>query len=372
MRVEKVRIYRYDIPLRGEFRISFSSTVTSSGLMVELVGENGESGWGEANPAARILGTTLGTSREALRHLAGLILGRELEPLELHRVLQTSLLGNGDAKAAIEMAFLDLWCKERGQPVYRCLGGARGEFVTDMTIGIKSILETLEDARYYVERGFRELKIKVGEDPDRDVEKIRALREALGYGVVIRVDANQGWGPKQALRAARRLERYEVQLIEQPLPHWMLREHAELRRQTEIPIALDESVHTARDALEAVSLGAADVINIKITKAGGILEGFSITRISEAAGVANMIGCMVETRLGITAAAHLVGLSENIRYIDLDSDLSLQWDPVSGGVDHLGGGRRRLPREPGLGVRVDVERLKLLETVEEGGGEAAL
>lgn len=370
VRVDELRIYEYEIPLRGEFRISFSSTSVSRGLVVELV-SGGDSGWGEANPAARILGTTLGTSLEALKHLGGLLVGRELEPLEAHRVLGGSLLGNGDAKAALEMAFLDLWCREKGLPVYRCLGGGRSEFTTDMTIGIKSVEETIRDAEYYVERGFRELKIKVGENPERDVEKIRALRSALGYDIVVRVDANQGWSPKGALRAVRGMERLEVQLVEQPLPHWMLEEHAWLRSQVELPIALDESVHTARDALRAVKLGAADVINIKITKAGGILEGLAITHVSEAAGVENMIGCMVETRLGITAAAHLVGLSNNIKYIDLDSDLSLKWDPFTGGALHLGGGRRRIVDAPGLGVEVDTARLRLLTTVKQRS-EAAL
>ena len=359
-------MYLFETPLRREFRIALGSATRMSSIVVRLVSDGGAVGWGEGAWAAKIIGSTLRTSLEAADFLARRIVGRDLEPGDVRGILEGSLLGAGDAKAALETAFMDAWARELGRPLYRLLGGSRAEYRTDMTIGIKDVGETLREAEEYVEQGFKTLKIKVGLDPRRDVEKIKALRDKLGYDVAIRVDANQGWSPKQALYAARRLERYEVELIEQPLPHWMLRELAWLRRQTEIPIALDESVHTARDAARAIALGAADVINIKLMKAGGIQEALRIAAISEAAGVKNMIGCMEETLIGITAASHIVGASPNIVYIDLDGDLNLQKDPAKGGARHLGGGLRRLPEEPGLGVTVDESMLKHVRTIEQG------
>ncbi len=366
MLVSRVDLYVFGTRLRREFRIALGATTAMSSVIVKLTSGSGVEGWGEGAWAARIIGSTLDTSLKAAEFLAGRLVGRDLEPGDVRRILDTAILGAGDSKAALETAFMDAWAKELGKPLYRLLGGSRSEYYTDITIGIKSIEETVREASEDVEKGFKTLKVKVGEDPGRDVAKIKALRDALGYDVKIRVDANQGWSPKQALKAARRLEKYEVELIEQPLPHWMLGELAELRRLTEIPIALDESVHNARDAMRAVRIGAADVINIKLMKAGGIQEALRIAAISEAAGVKNMIGCMEETLIGITASSHIVGASQNIVYIDLDGDLNLAENPVRGGAQHLGGGLRRLPNKPGLGVEVDESKLTHVKTITHG------
>jgi L-alanine-DL-glutamate epimerase-like enolase superfamily enzyme len=364
--VERVDLYVFETPLRREFRIALGASTSMSSVVVSLTSGSGVVGWGEGAWAARIIGSTLGTSLEAAEHLARRLVGRDLEPGDVRRIMDRTMIGAGDSKAALETAFMDAWARELGKPLYRPLGGSRSEYRTDITIGIKGIDETIKEALEDVEQGFKTLKIKVGLDPRMDVEKIKALRDALGYDVAIRVDANQGWSPKQALYAARRLERYEVELIEQPLPYWMLRELAELRRATEIPIALDESVHTARDAARAIAIGAADVINIKLMKAGGIQEALRIAAVSEAAGVKNMIGCMEETLIGITASSHIVGAAENIVYIDLDGDLNLQKNPVEGGAAHLGGGLRRIPDEPGLGVEVDESMLRHVKTIKQG------
>ncbi len=372
MIVKKLNIYKYRIPLKGEFRISFSATSLVEGIIIELETEEGITGYGESSPASRILGTNNEISLAAIQTLAPMLIGKNLEPEDVRQILNTALNYNQDAKAGLETAFLDAWCKQKKQPLYKCLGGSRKEFITDMTIGIKSFEETIKDAREYVEEGFEYLKIKVGENPDKDVEKIRLLREALGYNIHLKVDANQGWSPKQALKAARKLEKYEIELIEQPMPYWLLEEHAWLRTQTEIPIALDESVHTARDAFKALSMKAADIINIKLMKAGGILESLRIANITEASSNKNMIGCMIETRIGITAAAHIVGVSRNIVHIDLDSDLSLKWDPAEGGAEHIGGGKRVLNNDPGLGVKVNKEKLEFVKSITETKGYSHL
>jgi o-succinylbenzoate synthase len=366
VKVVKFNIYKYCLPLQSEFRISFSATSYTEGLIVEAFDENGRKGYGESSPSSKIVGTTTDSALGIIRKIAGDILARDLSPWEAYKQISSSVIHNGDAKAAIEGAILDLYCQEINQPVYKCLGGYRDSFITDMTIGIKSLDETLMDVQKYLEEGFTQLKIKVGEGPEKDVSKIKAIRERFGYDFVLRVDANQGWTFKQALKIAKELEKYEIELIEQPLKYWDLRGIKALRNQTSIPIAVDESVHTAIDAINIIREDVADVINIKIMKAGGILEGLKISLLSESAGIKNMIGCMLETRLGITMAAHLVGLTENIVYIDLDSDLSLRQDPVKGGVEHLGGGKRKIPNKPGFGVVIDKSQLQLVETIEQG------
>ncbi len=365
MIIEKVKLYKYRVPLVSEFRISFESMSFAEGIIVEVETSEGVKGYGEASPAPKILGSTMNTTIAAIKDLARAIIGKDLQPEDLRETLNREVLFNGDAKAALEIAFMDAWSRTIGLPLYKCLGGSRNEFITDITIGIKSIEETISEAQHYIDQGFKYLKIKLGESPDKDILKIKELRNAIGYDTIIKVDANQGWTPKQALKVIRAIERYEIELVEQPLPYWMLREHEWLRRNTEIPIALDESVHTARDAYRALSLGACDVINIKLMKAGGIMEALRIARVTEAASAENMIGCMVETRLGITAAAHVVAASRNIVYIDLDADLTLKEDPVKGGVTHEGGGVRRIPNAPGLGVELDYNMLEYIGAVKQ-------
>ncbi len=363
--VKKIKLYKYSVPLKGEFRISFGTTLKAEGLIIVLEDDEGIKGYGEASPASKILGTTPEISFSAIKRLGPLIINKELQPRDVHEILHSSLNYNGDAKAALEIGFLDLWCKKRKKPLYRCLGGSRNEFVTDMTIGIKNVEETIKDAEEYLNEGFKYLKLKLGEGYQKDVERVKALRDAIGYDVHLKVDANQGWSLKEAIRIGRALEKYEIDLIEQPLKYWMIPQHAELRKFIEIPIALDESVHTSKDAIRAIKEGAADIINIKLMKSGGILEGEKIATISESSGIPNMIGCMIETRLAITAAGHLVGIAKNIVHIDLDSDISLKWDPVSGGAEHLGGGKRRLNDTPGLGVNIDFNKLEYIGEITE-------
>jgi len=370
-KIVSFNFYKYSVPLQGEFRISFSSTSVSEGIIVEAVDEEGRRGYGEASPSSKIVGTTPESSFEVMKKLAMQILELDLTPWQAHKLISSAVIHNGDAKAAIEGAILDIHCRALGLPVYKCLGGCRKEFVTDITVGIKSIEETVKDIERYLAEGFSFIKVKVGESPEKDLEKIRAIREKLGYAFALRVDANQGWTFKQAVKAAKGLEKYEVELIEQPLKYWDFESLKLLRKLTSIPIAVDESVHTTIDAARALRYEVADVINIKIMKAGGILEGFKIAAMSEAFGVKNMIGCMLETRLGITMSAHLVGLTDNIVYVDLDSDLSLVGDPTSGGVEHLGGGRRVIPDKPGFGVEVDKSKLVFLGTVKSKEGSHA-
>lgn len=364
VKVVKFNVYKYSIPLQSEFKISFSSSKFSEGLIVEAIDENGRKGYGEASPSSKILGTTTNSSLAIIKKIASEIILNDLSLLQAHKLISSMVIHNGDAKAAVEGALIDLYCQEIKRPVYKCLGGHRNTFTTDITIGIKSLDETLKDVDRYLEEGFTKLKIKVGENPSVDINKVRMIREKFGYSFTLRVDANQGWTFKQAIKIASELEKYEVELIEQPLKYWDLKGLKLLRRHTSIPIALDESVHTSIDAINAIKNDSADIINIKIMKAGGIIEGLKIAMISESSGIKNMIGCMLETRLGITMASHLVGLSENIEFVDLDSDLSLTEDPVRGGVEHFGGGKRVIPDSPGFGVELDKTKLEWIETID--------
>jgi L-alanine-DL-glutamate epimerase-like enolase superfamily enzyme len=209
-----------------------------------------------------------------------------------------------------------------------------------------------ETAREYVRQGFRVLKIKVGESPEKDVERLRVIREAVGNDIAIRIDANQGWSPSDAVRSLRAIESYRIQVCEQPTPFWDWQGLKHVRDHSSIPVMADESVHSPHDAIEAARLEACDMINIKLMKSGGILNATRIAHVADAAGMSCMLGCMAETSLGLTAAAHVVASQKNVIYADLDSFLFNVSNPIAGGMK-MDGGTISLTAEPGLGLDVD-------------------
>lgn len=178
------------------------------------------------------------------------------------------------------MALYDIAGKSFNLPLNKLLGSSRNTIVTDITIGIKSPSEMAKSAVKFVNRGFRSLKIKVGIDPLEDIERVKAVRNAVGEKVTIRVDANQGWTPKQAVKTIKAIEKYDVELVEQPVPWWDLDGMGFVRENVNTPIAADESIHNSFDALRLVKNKAADIINIKLMKCGGNTRSFKNSKYS--------------------------------------------------------------------------------------------
>ncbi|MEM1520703.1 MAG: dipeptide epimerase [Candidatus Korarchaeum sp.] len=367
MPIRRVEVYTVELPYRKPFTISMGTSVSSTDVVVKLVDDEGRIGWGEASPSRRVTGESEGTIVAAMRVLAPLLVNED--PLEIERIeekISKAILGNSAAKLALEMAALDLKGKSLGVRLRDMLGGHSDRVETDFTIGIMSPEEMASDAAKHVEAGFRILKLKVGTNVSEDIERVKAVRDTVGGDVRIRIDANQGWTVKQAKRALNEMYRYDVELAEQPVKWYDLEGMAELTRTSPIPIMADESVHSARDALIVAKMRAADYINIKLTKAGGLLEARRIAAVSEAAGIPNMIGCMMEGGVSITAAVHFATATRNVVTTDLDSDISLKEDFVEGGA-RCENGFRILPEGPGLGnLRVKEEKLKLVAVFEEG------
>jgi len=366
MSIKKVELYTVELPYKKPFTISMGTSVSSTDVVVKVVDEEGRVGWGEASPSRRVTGESEDTILSAMNTLAPLIINED--PLNVEKIeekLSKAILGNPSAKLALEMAVFDLKGRILGVRVRDLLGGHSDRVETDFTIGIMSPEEMASDALKYVEAGFRILKLKVGTDVDEDIARVRAVRDAVGKDVRIRIDANQGWTLKQAKKALAEMDRYDVELAEQPLKWYDLEGMAELTRTSPIPIMADESAHSARDALIIAKLRAADYINIKLAKAGGLLEARRIAAVSEAAGIPNMIGCMMEGGVSITAAVHFAAATRNVVTTDLDSDISLKEDFVEGGAG-CENGFRILPDGPGLGnLRIKEKKLKLRAVFEE-------
>ncbi|HID08597.1 TPA: dipeptide epimerase, partial [Candidatus Micrarchaeota archaeon] len=270
--IKKVQVYRFEFQLEKPFVIALGTIPSVEVAIVVIEDHKGRLGIGEGCPAKRITGETIDTVLGALKVLAPTLIGED--PLRIGYLadkMDGVLSGNTAAKAALDIALHDLAGKILGVPVWKLLGGHTSDPIsTDYTVGIDDPEKMAREAARLVEEGFREIKVKVGEDPERDVERVGAIRKAVGDRIVIRIDANQGWSPQEAVWALREMEPSRVQLVEQPVPHWDLEGLRYVRERSPIPVMADEAVHLPQDALRAIRVGAVDYINIKLMKAGGL------------------------------------------------------------------------------------------------------
>ena len=363
MRIVKVTVYKADIPLVAPFRIALGVTEVAENFFVRIETDEGIHGWGEGSPFPAIVGETQRICLAAARDMARLILGKD--PLDIEarlREIAAFLPHNTTARSAFDMALYDILGKAAGLPLYRLFGGPRRELLTDDTIGIDSPAAMAEKARALKEKGFPAIKVKLGTTPAEDIERVRRIREAIGPDIPIRVDANQGWDRNAAVEALTGIEDLGVQYCEQPVAAGDLASMRAVREKTRIPIMADESLFDVHDALALIQAGACDYFNIKLSKSGGLHMALKIAAVAEAARVGCMVGCMSETRLALTAAAHLASARPIIRFFDLDSALTHTVDPIVGGMEYGEGGRITLPDGPGLGAEVDPAFLEKLES----------
>jgi L-alanine-DL-glutamate epimerase-like enolase superfamily enzyme len=307
-------------------------------VWVRLTDADGAEGWGEADPS-RYYGETADTVLAVLQRLEPHL---PPDPFDLEAAearFAQAVPKNGAARAALSAALHDLVGKRLGQPLWRLWGldparAPRSSF----TIG----LDTPEQLRRKVAEAsaYPILKIKLG--TDRDEEILRTIRDLTDKP--LRVDANAGWSRERAMQMLPVLKEYGVEFVEQPLAPDDLEGMAAVRRRGILPVVVDESCIVATDVARVA--GAVDGINIKLAKCGSLREALRMIATARAHGMLVMVGCMIESSLGITAAAHLTPLADAA---DLDGAALTVNDPFVGAT--IDGGQIRLPGEPGLGVR---------------------
>ena len=353
MVIRDIRVGRLSLPLRHPFKTALRTVTHLEDVAVMVVSDDGRAGYGEAPPTAVITGDTVGSITCAVRDfIRPALVGMEVEDLEgVMRRLQGCMVKNTSAKAAVDMAVYDLWGKRYGVPVWRALGGARRELETDLTISVNPVEEMVRDSLEAVGRGYRILKIKVGRQPAEDLERMRQIRAAVGEGIKLRVDANQGWRAKEAVSIISAMEDagLGIDLVEQPVPAHDLEGMAYVTGRVRTPILADESVFSPADAVEIIRRGAADLINIKLMKTGGIWQALKLCDVAEIYGVECMIGCMLESRLAVAAAAHLAAGRSVITRCDLDGPSLCAEDPFTGGPEFREA-VIRMGEDPGIGV----------------------
>ena len=354
MKIARVAVHSLDVPLKRPYRIANQTTEAVRIAFVRIEAENGLAGFGSATPVPDITGETFEACIDALENGSSLA-GRDMgEVRELVSTVEALTPATPGARAALDMAIHDLWARLAGRPLVDLLGRVHRELPTSITIGILPLDETLAEADEYIARGFRALKVKIGESFEADMELMLRLREHVGPSIALRADANVGYEPALVERCHARLRALDVEMLEQPSPPARDGELRKLPASVRRWLMADESLHDERDALElAREPRPYGVWNVKLMKCGGIAPARRIARIAAQNGIDLMWGCMDESEIGIAAALHAAFACSATRYLDLDGSFDLARDPARGGFE-LVDGRMRTLDGPGLGVEVEL------------------
>lgn len=336
MKITDIRIGEISVPLKTPFKTALRTVNSVEDIIVEIHTDTGNIGFGEAPPTGVITGDTKGAIVGAIKeHIKKTIIGMNIENFEgLMVKLDKCIIKNTSAKAAIDIALYDLYGQLYNAPIYKLLGGYKKEIITDITISVNAPEEMAKDSLDAVQRGFETLKIKVGKDSLVDLERMKAIRKAVGYDVKLRIDANQGWKPKEAVKALRKMEDegLDIEFVEQPVTAHDIEGLKYVTDNVSIPVLADESVFSPEDALHILQNRAADFVNIKLMKTGGLHNALKICSAAEIYGVECMIGCMLEAKVSVNAAVHMAAAKSIITKIDLDGPVLCSEDPIEGGA----------------------------------------
>ena len=354
MKIQSIKTFEVSVPLVKPFKTALRTVTTAHAVYVVVTDDEGRKGYGEAPPTHVITGETLVSIKHTIDQiLAPVLLGKDLANTEqLFATLHETIIGNTSAKAAVDMAIFDLLAQQVEQPLYRYLGGYRDSIETDFTVSVNKPEEMAADAKQYVAAGFNVLKIKVGiGDISEDLARIKAIREHVGYDIKLRLDANQGWNAKEAVKAICQMEDegLAIELIEQPVIKHDFEGLKYVTDHTYTPIMADEAVFSPVDMKRLLEMRAADLVNLKLMKSGGIYKAMQMNKMAEAYGVECMVGSMIETKIGLSAAAHFAASQRNITRYDFDAPLMLASETIDGGIVY-NGRVVTFANNPGLGI----------------------
>lgn len=353
MKIRDIETSLITIPLVTEFKTALRTVSSIENVLVTVVTDTSLPGFGSAAPATVITGETISSILGAIAVIRDNLMDMDIENHEaLFQRLNHCIIGNPSAKAAVDMAIFDLLAKSFDTPLYKLLGGLSGTVETDYTISLNSPGQMADESREKVAEGFSTLKIKVGSDPELDIDRLTAVHNGVGDKVRIRIDANQGWSPKEAINVCAELKKraLPIELVEQPVKALDFEGLKSVCRASPFPVFGDESIFTPRDALSLIQMNGVDGINIKLMKCGGIYNGLQIAAIAESAGIPCMIGSMMECHISVTAAAHFAAAKTVITKYDLDAPLFCSSNPADGGMVY-NKSQVCLPDTPGLGIK---------------------
>lgn len=348
----KITTHLVSAPLHTPFVTALRRATHADSLLVEI--SDGElSGWGEAPQVWKVTGESLAGAQACVEGpITSALNGLGPDDLtEALRRVQNAAAANFGAKAAVDIALHDLAARRRGQTLHGFLGSTVDVVRTDVTLSVGDADALASAGKARVADGFDVLKVKVGTDAAADVERIRRVREAIGPDPTLRLDANQGWSRRDAVTAIRAMEDAgcDIELVEQPVVAADLEGMVWVTDHVGTPILADESVYGTRDLVNVIRLGAADLVNVKLAKCGGLGPARTLLELAREHGLGSIVGSMMESHVGVGAAAALVSAYPTSAVNDLDAAWWLRESPVGGGIRY-DGSLIHLPAAPGLGV----------------------
>ena len=338
MKINRVELTVLSIEMHEPYSVAYSDFTHADNIFIRLDSDR-FSGWGCIAPDPDVTGETIPEIYEkASSLLPELLTGEDyLRRALLMRRLKRRTPGLYSLWAGVDTALWDLLGKKAGIPVWKIIGGYREKIRSSITIGICSLEKTMTTINRYTDEGWEIIKLKGGLDVDDDIARLKRIRKDYGRRLKIRFDANQGYTPGQALYFIEQTKDLHIELLEQPTMKSRPDLLGVVTRKSPIPVMADESMISLFDAFHLVKNGLADLMNIKLMKAGGITEAIQVDAVARAAGVEVMVGCMDEAALGVAAGLHFALSRPNIRFADLDGHIDLINDPSSGAVRYHNG-----------------------------------
>ncbi len=332
MKITNIRTRTLKATLKNPFITSLRHVDALEDLVVIIECDDGSVGYGEGAPTPVITGETMGSMIAAIEYIKPHIIGKEIEDFNtiLH-LMHTLILKNTTAKSALEIALYDLKSKAAKQPLYRMLGGTQTHFKTDITISMGEIDKMIADSLDAVSLGYETLKIKIGDNPQKDVERVKAIHNALDKNIKLRLDANQGWTAKESVTLLHALEKENIiaEFIEQPVRAEDTEGLLYIKERVQTPLLADESIFSVKDARKLLEMQAIDYVNIKLAKTAGITQALELADLSKSFGVKCMIGCMLEGPISVAAGVHVASAKADvITMLDLDAVSLLASHPV--------------------------------------------
>lgn len=354
MKITAVEGFAIRAPRAHVFTGARATLTHSDFALVRIDTDAGISGFGEVSSALYYYRLGPSHALDVNAYLGPALLGED--PLAIPKLvarMDAVLSGGRQAKSGVEMALWDIAGKAANLPLYRLLGGKAREAVPlNWTVGQRDPHEMAEEAAYYLDKHrVRSIRLKIGRPGDADAKACEAVRKRIGPNVTMRLDANEYYrSAKEAIAAIRRLECFDLQLVEQPLPAQDFIGNAEVRTGVNVPIGLDESIQSPRDALTAIQTRAGDVFNVYVSESGGLLRSQQIIAVAEAAGIPCLIGTMGELQIASAAAVHLAVACVNISLTcDLVGPLRYNQSIVREPL-RIEDGLFYPPEAPGLGI----------------------
>lgn len=361
MKIIKVEVIEIEMPLKEPFIISYTTFDSMPAIIVKVHTDTGIIGFGESVPDEHVTGESVYTVFTALKHhLIPAIMGADPRNLkELHKLMNAKLVNNGAAKAALDIACYDILGKVSNLPIYSLLGGRKHtELMIPKVLSILKPEVLAKQAKEALNEGYKEIKMKLGTDPEEDVARVKAVREAIGNEMLIRVDINQGWKSVQVAKATiKRLEPYHISWVEQPINQESVSLFRRVKGSTDIPLMADESMVSEQNLRTLIEDESVDYVNIKLMKSGGIYPVYQLATQAELFGISCQIGSMVESSIASAAGFHVALSKDNIVSTEISGPTKFISEPgnLTYNLPHV-----LITDKPGLGVEINEKVLNEL------------